>query len=71
MLKISVTLTLDNVDSRISAKTSDGKEILSRTQGEPYFFTFGKSEVGDIFSVAFILSGIIVIKLLITCITIL
>ncbi|KAL5740497.1 hypothetical protein ACOSQ2_029677 [Xanthoceras sorbifolium] len=29
----------------ISAKTGDGKLILSHTEGEPYFFTFGKSEV--------------------------
>ncbi|XAR68883.1 Peptidylprolyl isomerase [Bertholletia excelsa] len=29
----------------ISAKTGDGKLILSYTQGEPFFFTFGKSEV--------------------------
>lgn len=33
------------VKAWISAKTSDGKLILSHTQGEPYFFTFGKSEV--------------------------
>lgn len=32
------------VKARISAKTGDGKSIIS-TQGEPYFFTFGKSEV--------------------------
>ncbi|KAF3974210.1 hypothetical protein CMV_002441 [Castanea mollissima] len=31
--------------SRISAKTGDGKSILSHMEGEPYFFTFGKSEV--------------------------
>ncbi|TYJ96223.1 peptidyl-prolyl cis-trans isomerase PASTICCINO1 [Cucumis melo var. makuwa] len=29
----------------ISARTGDGKVILSHTTGEPYFFTFGKSEV--------------------------
>ncbi|OVA17744.1 Peptidyl-prolyl cis-trans isomerase [Macleaya cordata] len=29
----------------ISARTSDGKLILSHTQGEPFFFTFGKAEV--------------------------
>ncbi|KAK2657740.1 hypothetical protein Ddye_010792 [Dipteronia dyeriana] len=29
----------------ISAKTGDGKLILSQTEGEPYFFTFGKLEV--------------------------
>lgn len=29
----------------ISAKTGDGKLILSHTQGEPFFFTLGKSEV--------------------------
>lgn len=33
------------VKAWISAKTGEGKEILSRTKGEPYFFTFGKSEV--------------------------
>ncbi|CAL1356551.1 unnamed protein product [Linum trigynum] len=33
------------VQARISAKTADGKVILSHEQGEPYFFTFGKSEV--------------------------
>ncbi|PSS34598.1 Peptidyl-prolyl cis-trans isomerase [Actinidia chinensis var. chinensis] len=35
----------------ISAKAGDGKLILSRTQGEPAFFTFGKSEVpkGNVF----------------------
>lgn len=33
------------VKAWISAKTSDGKLILSQTQKEPYFFTFGKSEV--------------------------
>ncbi|KAF5953705.1 hypothetical protein HYC85_006561 [Camellia sinensis] len=30
---------------KISAKTGDGKLILSLTQEEPFFFTFGKSEV--------------------------
>ncbi|RVW58790.1 Peptidyl-prolyl cis-trans isomerase PASTICCINO1 [Vitis vinifera] len=39
------TLTSYIVGSRISAKTGEGKEILSHTKGEPYFFTFGKSEV--------------------------
>ncbi|KAG5068919.1 hypothetical protein JHK85_001296 [Glycine max] len=29
----------------ISAKTVTGKLIMSHTEGEPYFFTFGKSEV--------------------------
>ncbi|KAJ9694841.1 hypothetical protein PVL29_010356 [Vitis rotundifolia] len=33
------------VKAWISAKTGKGKEILSHTKGEPYFFTFGKSEV--------------------------
>ncbi|XP_007026858.2 PREDICTED: peptidyl-prolyl cis-trans isomerase PASTICCINO1 [Theobroma cacao] len=33
------------VKAWISAKTGDGKLILSHTEGEPYFFTFGKSEV--------------------------
>lgn len=33
------------VKAWISAKTGEGKEILSHTKGEPYFFTFGKSEV--------------------------
>ncbi|KAE8696546.1 Peptidyl-prolyl cis-trans isomerase PASTICCINO1 [Hibiscus syriacus] len=33
------------VQAWISAKTADGKLILSHTEGEPYFFTFGKSEV--------------------------
>ncbi|KAF5750891.1 peptidyl-prolyl cis-trans isomerase PASTICCINO1 [Tripterygium wilfordii] len=36
---------LYEVKAWISAKTGDGKSILSRTQGEPYFFTYGKSEV--------------------------
>ncbi|PSS32648.1 Peptidyl-prolyl cis-trans isomerase [Actinidia chinensis var. chinensis] len=35
------------VNAWISAKVGDGKLILSRTQGEPAFFTFGKSEVRD------------------------
>ncbi|KAK4369771.1 hypothetical protein RND71_009246 [Anisodus tanguticus] len=33
------------VKAWISAKSGDGKVILPRTQDEPYFFTFGKSEV--------------------------
>lgn len=33
------------VKAWISAKTGDGKSILSHTQGDPFFFTFGKSEV--------------------------
>lgn len=33
---------------RISAKAGDGKLILSHIE-EPYFFTFGKSEVGYAF----------------------
>ncbi|KAL7248425.1 hypothetical protein ACSBR2_003201 [Camellia fascicularis] len=33
------------VKAWISAKTGDGKLILSHTQEEPFFFTFGKSEV--------------------------
>lgn len=33
------------VISRISANTVAGKLIMSHTEGEPYFFTFGKSEV--------------------------
>lgn len=33
------------VKAWISAKTGDDKVILSPKQGEPYFFTFGKSEV--------------------------
>lgn len=33
------------VKAWISAKSGDGKVILSLTQDEPYFFTFGKSEV--------------------------
>ncbi|XP_031127990.1 peptidyl-prolyl cis-trans isomerase PASTICCINO1 [Ipomoea triloba] len=33
------------VKARISAKSGDGKVILSHTQGEPYSFTFGKSEI--------------------------
>lgn len=32
---------------RICAKTGDGKVIVSRTRGEPFFFNFGKSEVGN------------------------
>ena len=46
MLQISVILTIYIFGSRISAKASEGKEILLCSQGEPYFFTFGKSEVG-------------------------
>ncbi|KAK4359992.1 hypothetical protein RND71_022221 [Anisodus tanguticus] len=33
------------VEAWISAKSGDGKVILPRAQDEPYFFTFGKSEV--------------------------
>ncbi|KAH1256963.1 Peptidyl-prolyl cis-trans isomerase PASTICCINO1 [Glycine max] len=33
------------VVTRISAKTVTGKLIMSHMEGEPYFFTFGKSEV--------------------------
>ncbi|KAH7866213.1 hypothetical protein Vadar_017216 [Vaccinium darrowii] len=33
------------VKAWISAKAGDGKLILSHTQGDPVFFTFGKSEV--------------------------
>ncbi|CAH9099970.1 unnamed protein product [Cuscuta europaea] len=33
------------VKARISAKSGDGRVILSDTQDEPYSFTFGKSEV--------------------------
>ncbi|KAK4585040.1 hypothetical protein RGQ29_022631 [Quercus rubra] len=33
------------VTAWISAETGDGKLILSYMEGEPYFFTFGKSEV--------------------------
>lgn len=33
------------VKAWISAKTGDGKLILSHREGEPYFFTFGKLEV--------------------------
>jgi len=33
------------VATRISAKTVTGKLIMSHTEGEPYLFTFGKSEV--------------------------
>ncbi|KHN47481.1 Peptidyl-prolyl cis-trans isomerase PASTICCINO1 [Glycine soja] len=33
------------VKAWISAKTVTGKLIMSHTEGEPYFFTFGKSEV--------------------------
>ncbi|XP_058109380.1 peptidyl-prolyl cis-trans isomerase PASTICCINO1 [Magnolia sinica] len=29
----------------VTAKTGDGKVILSHTEGEPFFFTFGKAEV--------------------------
>lgn len=29
----------------ISGKSGDGKVIISHTQGEPFFFTFGKSEI--------------------------
>ncbi|XP_043724455.1 peptidyl-prolyl cis-trans isomerase PASTICCINO1 isoform X1 [Telopea speciosissima] len=33
------------VKARISAKTGDGKMIVSHSEGEPVFFTFGKAEV--------------------------
>lgn len=33
------------VKAWISAKSGDGKLIFSHTEGEPFFFTFGKSEV--------------------------
>ncbi|XP_037497494.1 peptidyl-prolyl cis-trans isomerase PASTICCINO1 isoform X2 [Jatropha curcas] len=33
------------VQIRVLAKTGNGKVILSQMQGEPYFFTIGKSEV--------------------------
>lgn len=33
------------IANRILAKSGDGKLIVSHTQGEPFFFTFGKSEV--------------------------
>ncbi|PIN01453.1 FKBP-type peptidyl-prolyl cis-trans isomerase, partial [Handroanthus impetiginosus] len=33
------------VKAWISAKSGDGKTIFSHTQGEPFFFTFGKSEI--------------------------
>ena len=33
---------------RISAKTADGKVLVPRTQGEPFFFNYGKSEVGEL-----------------------
>lgn len=35
--------------SRISAKSADGKLLKPRTE-EPYFFTFGKSEVCEAFA---------------------
>ena len=47
--EISLSFSLFMFVSRISAKDGDGKLILSRTQGEPAFFTFGKSEVGNSF----------------------
>ncbi|THF94400.1 hypothetical protein TEA_020505 [Camellia sinensis var. sinensis] len=43
--KILLSFSLLMFVSRISAKTGDGKLILSLTQEEPFFFTFGKSEV--------------------------
>ncbi|KAL0375274.1 UNVERIFIED_CONTAM: Peptidyl-prolyl cis-trans isomerase PASTICCINO1 [Sesamum radiatum] len=33
------------VKAWISGKSADGKVIFSHTQGEPFFFTFGKSEI--------------------------
>lgn len=52
--KLSLFFFVENVDaSRISARTGDGKVILSHTTGEPYFFTFGKSEVKDLVLVEF------------------
>lgn len=32
---------------RILGKSGDGKVIFSHTQGEPFLFTFGKSEVSS------------------------
>ncbi|KAK8600145.1 hypothetical protein V6N12_050003 [Hibiscus sabdariffa] len=37
------------VKAWISAKTDNGKLILSHTEGELYLFTFGKCEVGDFY----------------------
>ena len=34
---------------RISAKTADGKVIVPHSQGKPFFFNFGKSQVGELF----------------------
>lgn len=36
---------------RISAKTADGKVLVPRTREEPFFFNFGKSEVGELSAV--------------------
>ncbi|KAL8517427.1 hypothetical protein ACS0TY_015605 [Phlomoides rotata] len=33
------------IEAWISGKSGDGKVIISRTRGEPFFFTFGKSEI--------------------------
>jgi hypothetical protein len=41
--------------SRISAKRGDGKLIMSHTEGEPYFFTLGKSEVSNTFPIIYFL----------------
>ena len=48
-IKISLRFLLVHVVPRISAKTGDGKLILSHNKGEPFFFTFGKSEVSNLF----------------------
>lgn len=37
--------TLQFIACRISGKSGDGKTVFSHTQGEPFLFTFGKSEV--------------------------
>lgn len=35
------------IKCRVSGKSGDGKVIFSHTQGEPFLFTFGKSEVSS------------------------
>lgn len=47
LMKINLSKTFLSVISRITARTADGKEILPSKE-EPYFFTFGKSEVSGI-----------------------
>ncbi|KAI3474788.1 hypothetical protein Pfo_030047, partial [Paulownia fortunei] len=44
-LHFEIEFTLHLIAYRISGKSGDGKMIFSHTQGEPFLFTFGKSEI--------------------------